>query len=425
MAATAKRNGRAQQPALSAESSKLLDQILANTDHRQQTAAKLLDEIVNRQQSGRARGMSEMLNGAIEKLRSMLSPNLKPHAERFVNVASFYFATKQGMEGCPASQFVRCVFESARVGLAIDGQLCHVVRYNKIWQCQPDYKGLIEVARASGRIEDIEAKEICENDHFVLKQIDGGVRFEFDEADFFSERGEIIGVWCRVWLPNSRVTHKVSAMRLSDLEKIRSRSPMAGKNYGPWVTDFAEMCKKTIIRRELKPYVGDPMVAAVVAMSDAADGFNELDTAPADPPPLPRGRTSLRGKSPIPAPDPETQPEPEPSLEPDEQAQPEAPDDDLTDSDQQRMDSVDMFSERIREADAPEKLTAPEREFEACREWLGRECAGQVDLQPGKVRVGIEAPREVPIFRKELADNERKRLRPDAENEGDTNVNGA
>jgi carbon storage regulator len=40
-------------------------------------------------------------------------------------------------------------------------------------------------------------------------------------------------------------------------------------------------------------------------------------------------------------------------------------------------------------------------------------CITVVDIDRGKIRLGIEAPREVPIFRKELLDGDAHPAKPD------------
>jgi len=41
-------------------------------------------------------------------------------------------------------------------------------------------------------------------------------------------------------------------------------------------------------------------------------------------------------------------------------------------------------------------------------------CITVVDIDRGKIRLGIEAPRDVPIFRKELLSNDAGAAKPDA-----------
>jgi carbon storage regulator len=48
-------------------------------------------------------------------------------------------------------------------------------------------------------------------------------------------------------------------------------------------------------------------------------------------------------------------------------------------------------------------------------------CITVVDIDRGKIRLGIEAPREVPIFRQELLTGEKKAARTEKSANGPTN----
>ena len=92
----------------------------------------------------------------------------------------------------------------------------------------------------------------------------------------------------------------VETMTVEDIKKIRSRSKAAAK--GPWVSDFAEMCRKTVERRHLKRLSwraeDKAFMERVVAHDNATAGIEAAPTAsPEDR--LRRMHSLLNGESDI------------------------------------------------------------------------------------------------------------------------------
>ncbi len=189
------------------------------------------------------------------------------------------------LANCPTADFVRCVLEAAEIGLAIDGKLCYVVRYKSTWQCQPDYKGLIAVAKRSGQIKDCYGDVVHESDTFHALRKDD--RSELVHQRYLSlNPGEVYAAYAIVKLPDGAWRYEL--MTRAELDAIQQRAPA---KKGPWATDLNEMRKKTVIRRALKLYCDDP---GFIHAAELADGELEL-SAPAIASGPPVGRTRLGG----------------------------------------------------------------------------------------------------------------------------------
>lgn len=102
---------------------------------------------------------------------------------------------------------------------------------------------MVVLAKRSGEVSVWKPETVCENDSFSWK--DGVVSHEID---WRNPRGNLQCVYSHI--VNTDGTHDYEVMTLEECEAIRKRS-RAGQA-GPWVTDFTEMCKKTVMRRHSK-----------------------------------------------------------------------------------------------------------------------------------------------------------------------------
>jgi recombination protein RecT len=245
------------------------------TAPQQTDAAKLLEQILERQPNELHRAVNSALHSRIEKLEMLLPKSLKGEGERLIQRAIMTLSDPK-MKACPPADYVKIVLEAAEMGLAIDGKFCYAVPYKGKWQCIPDYKGLVAVARRCGLIEDVEMDIICENDTFHHSRSGNGTKFVHERPQVGKPRGKTIGAYCRILFPGGR--WRVEVMDRAELEGIRARSP--AKNSGPWVTDTNEMYKKTVCKRSLKLYGGDhPVLSRAMASGENWDGESEVETA--------------------------------------------------------------------------------------------------------------------------------------------------
>jgi phage RecT family recombinase len=225
----------------------LLDTIVAN--------AKQRESLVNW-------GLAEQIN----KIEDLLPPAFKGHGERLCKRAILTLNRKQDIYSkCSPNSFIRCVLEAAEFGLAIDGKLGHAVPYKGDLQFQPDYKGIVAVAKRNGVIYDCWPRSVFSNDQFTRWEKDGECHYELKQA--LANRGAIIGVITIVVRPDK--TWRDDWMSIEDIFKIRARSAsyQSGKN-SPWKSDEEEMCKKTGVKRIMKMYADDPALTRLLEIDD-------------------------------------------------------------------------------------------------------------------------------------------------------------
>lgn len=193
------------------------------------------------------------LANLIERQKTEIARALPRHLDpdRLARIATTVMrSTPQLGQADPAS-FLGALMTCAQLGLE-PGPLGHAYlvpfRNSKTGTTEvtfiPGYRGLVELARRSGQVQSVQARAVRVGDDF-----DYG--FGLDPHLEHKPRGS-----------TGDVTHVYAVIRYKDggqdfdvmtrdeVDAIRARSKAS--NSGPWVTDYAEMAKKTILKRLLK-----------------------------------------------------------------------------------------------------------------------------------------------------------------------------
>lgn len=117
------------------------------------------------------------------------------------------------------------------------------------------YMGLLDLAIASGSIMWGQAELVHESDDFRLNGFDRPPTHE--RAPFAKNRGAIVGVY--VVAKTHSGDYLTCTMTTDEVDDIRNRSSawkafLEKKKSCPWVTDYGEMAKKTVIKRAYKTW---------------------------------------------------------------------------------------------------------------------------------------------------------------------------
>lgn len=174
--------------------------------------------------------------------------------DRMARVALTALTRTPKLAECEPASFFRCMLELSQWGLEPDGRRAHLIPFENrkrgVVECQLliDYKGFVELAYRSGFVKAIHADVVREGDIFrySLGEVVEHVPFFLRrDANKPKDEGDIFAAYCRVQLDGGAVKTEVLSKR--EVDGIRARS-RAGTN-GPWVSDYAEMAKKTAFRR--------------------------------------------------------------------------------------------------------------------------------------------------------------------------------
>lgn len=111
------------------------------------------------------------------------------------------------------------------------------------------YKGLIKMATDTGSIIWCRADVVYEADAFEYK---GPAAAPVHVADPFSDRGDVVGVYCIAKTVDG--DYLIEVMKESEVQEIKAKSPSSQSKYSPWNTFENEMRKKSVIKRASKTW---------------------------------------------------------------------------------------------------------------------------------------------------------------------------
>lgn len=199
------------------------------------------------------------------------SPNLKIQIaralpknmdlDRFMRICMTNIRNRYDLQKCEPLSLVSSIVEASQLGLELDPILGHgyLVPFRRkdgkfICTFIPGYRGFIHLMRNSGLVHLVNAELIVvgdEHDEMLGTQRHLHHKPIFGEVDRLLEKNWIGAYATVTWTSNGQPDYEY--MHREAINDIRKRSPAerAGKK-GPWVTDTAEMWKKTPTRRIAK-----------------------------------------------------------------------------------------------------------------------------------------------------------------------------
>lgn len=210
-------------------------------------------------------------------LRQSLPTHLSP--DRFVRVALTAMMKTPNLEKCSQESLFKVLLDLSSLGLEPDGRHCHLIPFenNKTGKTEVqliiDYKGLIALAKRSGEVVNWRAELVCEKDEFTWEN--GVVTHKINWLDQ-EGRGNTLAVYSHVRNVNGIDDYEV--MTSDQVNKIKARSK--SQKFGPWVTDWDEMAKKTVMRRHSKRLTLSPEFNEALEKDDDKIEFESIKVEP-------------------------------------------------------------------------------------------------------------------------------------------------
>lgn len=182
------------------------------------------------------------------------------------------------------------VMKAAQHGLIVDGREAALVSFYskknnaRIVQYIPMVEGIMKLVRNSGEVSVISVHVVKENDHFDY-ELGDNERMVHKPA--LKDRGETVGAYSIVTMKDGEKSREW--MDIDQINAIRGRSKASQS--GPWVTDFDEMCRKTVFRRHAKRLPKSSDIDELLMHDNEAGGLQDdvtrvsvnADDAPAAP----------------------------------------------------------------------------------------------------------------------------------------------
>jgi recombination protein RecT len=257
------------------------------------------------------RTVADLINS--DKTRLEIAKVLPKHLtpERMCRVALTATMRNPALLECSPASLMNALLTCSQAGLEPDGRLAHLIPYGQIVQVIFDYKGLVTLALRNGA-ESVYGDKVCEFDLFEA-YVQDGIKKLNHRPNWAKPRGTPICYYA-VCKRSGEVDWEV--MTTVEVQDIRQRS--RAKDKGPWVTDFDEMAKKTVLRRMSKRWDLLPEIRDVINADDdtpppfgAATVSAPIFDMPKALPAKPEAELE-NGHAPEPEPTPQPAPEPEP-----------------------------------------------------------------------------------------------------------------
>lgn len=190
--------------------------------------------------------LRDLLEKSKERFQDVIPKHLS--ADRLVRVAIVACSRTPQLLQCSPVSVLNSVMQAAQLGLEPGGPLgdAYLVPYKDTCQLIVGYRGMIALARRSGQIESLEAHVVHAKDRFVCRY--GLSPVLEHEPDWSDNPGPPVAVYAVAKLKDGGTQSEV--MTKAQIDSIRGRSRASGS--GPWVSDYDEMARKTVVRRLCK-----------------------------------------------------------------------------------------------------------------------------------------------------------------------------
>jgi len=225
-------------------------------------------------------------------IKNIASRELNP--ERLYRMVLACVSRTPLLAQCTIESLLRATLQASELGLAPGSATgeAYMVPFKKKtgdgWgyeaQLIPGYRGLISLAFRSGHVVSVKADVVYQGDTFKAPTNPLEPQMEH-VRNFESELKpeNITFAYCVVRLKDGGLVYDV--MSRSEVDAVRKRSKASDS--GPWVTDFAEMTKKTVTRRCLKyapmsAEMSKALAADAAAETGDSSALAEFEILPTD-----------------------------------------------------------------------------------------------------------------------------------------------
>jgi len=192
--------------------------------------------------------------GLLEQMKGEITRCLPKHltTERMTRIAITELRKNPKLGECDPTSYIAAIMQASQLGLepGILGSCYLIPFYNKKfdrYECtfMPGYRGFLDLARRSGQITSLVARAVYEQDEFSYEF---GLNEKLIHKPSMDEKGKLIAVYAVAILKDGG--HQFEVMNVKEINIIRDQSK--SKNDGPWITNYDEMAKKTVLRKLFK-----------------------------------------------------------------------------------------------------------------------------------------------------------------------------
>lgn len=216
------------------------------------------------------RAMLDKYRGAIE---NVLPAHITPEKALRMYYVGIYRIP--GLKECSPLSLINGLIEISMLGLDL-GRTAHLIPYGKEATLIVDYKGFIDLAHRSGRIESFTYKPVYASDFFDYEE--GTTRFIKHKPFRGSDRGLLVAAYACVFFKHGGFDFEVVEKADVDAVKKRSSAVRRGKADSPWlkeidgekVDEWIMWCK-TAVRRLAKRVPQSPELSRAIQIDELAE----------------------------------------------------------------------------------------------------------------------------------------------------------
>lgn len=227
------------------------------------------------------------IRATLEKMGSQFKAVLptQQHVDRFIRVVMTAVQQNPKLVAADRQSFFASCMKAAQDGLMPDGKEAVLKIYSMRKgpnefidgvQYEPMTEGLLKKLRLSGEV--IGAPRV----HVVRQRDEFDYQLGDDERivhkPALGDPGEIIAAYSIVRLKSGDTSREV--MSRTEIDEIMRRTKSKDKSgniTGPWVTDFSEMCRKTVFKRHYKRLPRSSDLDNVINEDNDANGAADIE----------------------------------------------------------------------------------------------------------------------------------------------------
>lgn len=244
--------------------------------------ATALKAAVNNTQAVKPAAKPTTIHGFLETYKGEITRALPKHltADRMARIALTEFRKTPALMKCDPATLFGAVIQCAQLGLEPGGTMGHayLIPFENRKRGTTDvqfiigYRGMLDLARRSGQIVSISAREVCANDKFAYRY---GIDETIEHVPAEGTRGELTHVYAVAKLRDGGVQFEV--LTRAQIEDIRNASQgyktavKFNRTDSPWISHFTEMAKKTAIRRLFKYLPVSIEIQRAVGLDEAGE----------------------------------------------------------------------------------------------------------------------------------------------------------
>jgi recombination protein RecT len=234
------------------------EKLSGNGNGNTETAVSAMDLLKKSKKPGTMLGLrANDVHSIIDAYKPLISQALPKHltAERIIQVATTLISRTPELAECSVESLLGSIMQCSILGfepIPALGQ-CYLIPFNnkktgkREVQFIIGYKGLVDLARRSDKIQTIYAQCVYMNDAFDYEY---GLDPKLTHKPATGDRGEFTHAYAVAKFTNGGFAFEV--MSKKDIEKIKKMSQAGDSKFSPWNGDeivIDEMRKKTVIRR--------------------------------------------------------------------------------------------------------------------------------------------------------------------------------